>query len=742
MMKDKKESKPVFHQRWLRELLIGMVLLVVVFIVAMRADLNTTSRRLNETVSYVKEQCSTYDKINLASETKSLMRMIQSAGLVDDYLKDALKENDEQQIDEELLKKCVKANYVTGVIITDKLGQIWQQYGMEPQARDVLKEILESDAVRDIIDHPEKQYTARIACEDDSYLDLAVTSRADGRGLLAVYYHTPAEYVRTFNHSLELLLSGYNINSECEIVVSKEGHVVASNRDTLIGKSTDDIPILQRIRGNTNGGQLVYARNASGHPVYEFGLMQRSREYYIYAYMSERNAFATLPINLLYSMAIYIFGLIIIHTIRWRMNQNYQRDQLRRQQEYTESLQQKNEQLVVAVEQADRANAAKTSFLSRMSHDIRTPLNGIIGLLRIDETHPDDLEMISANRKKIQVAADYLLSLINDILQMSKLESGEVTLAHEPIDMIELTKEVVTIIELRAAEAGVTLEYENVPEELIYRYVYGSPLHIRQIFLNIYSNCVKYNKVGGKIRTEVSRVSVENNIVTYRWIISDTGIGMSKEFLQQIFKPFAQEHVDARSEYTGTGLGMSIVKSLVDKMGGTIKVSSEEGVGSRFILTLPLEIADESAIETVSCKQQEHEIKQASIRGLHLLLAEDNELNAEIAQTLLTDEGATVTLVGDGQQALQAFADQPQGTYDAILLDIMMPVMDGLSAARAIRRLERPDAATIPILAMTANAFAEDARRCMEAGMNVHLSKPLQMDRVIAEIARCCDVQE
>ena len=388
-------------------------------------------------------------------------------------------------------------------------------------------------------------------------------------------------------------------------------------------------------------------------------------------------------------------------------------------------------ELQVAKEAAERANAAKTSFLSRMSHDIRTPLNGILGLLQIDEMHEDDAVLLKNNREKIKVSANHLLELINDVLQMSKLEDGHVELAQEAVDLRKMAKDVLAITDVRASESGVTLNYEK--EVFPYPFVYGSPVHLRQLFLNVYSNAIKYNKVGGKIETVLRMVEQHDNTVTYEWTISDTGIGMSPEFLTHIFEPFAQEHSDARSIYRGTGLGMSIVKSLVDAMHGTIEVKSEVNVGSTFTITLPFEIAEEEAV--IAKKEP---VQDANISGVKLLLVEDNELNAEIAQVQLEEAGAKVTVVRDGKQALERFAEMPEGTFDAILMDIMMPVMDGITATKAIRSLQRSDAATIPILAMSANAFAEDEKKSLEAGMNAHLAKPLNMERVMATIAEYC----
>lgn len=391
----------------------------------------------------------------------------------------------------------------------------------------------------------------------------------------------------------------------------------------------------------------------------------------------------------------------------------------------------RQKQLEEALRAAEIANQSKTEFLSRMSHDIRTPLNGIIGLLNIDEAHFDNIELVKANHEKMKVAADHLLSLINDVLQMSRLEGEHMELTHELISLIDLTQNIVAIVVDKAVEAGIKWEFEREKSVIPYPYIYGSALYLRQIFLNIYGNCIKYNKPGGTINTIVEDLGCENGICTYRWIISDTGIGMSEEFLQHIFEPFAQEKDDARSIYQGTGLGMAIVKKIVDLMGGTISVTSKQGEGSTFIITLPFEIADAPPKDM----QYGTDIG-ASIRGYRLMLVEDNELNAEIAQMLLEDNGAVITVVTDGEQAVRLFSDKPEGTFDAILMDIMMPVMNGLDATAAIRALNRPDASKIPIIAMTANAFEEDIKKCLDAGMNDHMAKPLDMEKVKRTICR------
>ena len=376
----------------------------------------------------------------------------------------------------------------------------------------------------------------------------------------------------------------------------------------------------------------------------------------------------------------------------------------------------------IELESEKKANKSKSDFLSRMSHDMRTPLNGIIGLLQIAERHFDDKDLLLESHKKMQVAANYLLSLINDVLQMSKIEDGNVPLTKDIIDFSELTKDIIDIIEQRAKERGIKMQF-NAKNDIRYPFVYGSPVHLRQIFLNIYGNCIKYNHIGGSIVTTSDYTETDDGVVMYEWTITDTGIGMSKEYKEHIFEPFSQERQYIGSAHHGIGLGMSIVKGLIEKMGGSIEVESEEGVGSTFIIKIPFKIA--STPDKVN--KQTSELK---IDRLNLLLVEDNELNAEIAETLLSDEGAAVTVAKDGSQAVNIFKEKPEGSFDAILMDIMMPVMDGLTATKKIRTLNHPDAKKIPIIAMTANAFKEDKEKCLAAGMNAHLAKPIEIENV------------
>lgn len=378
-----------------------------------------------------------------------------------------------------------------------------------------------------------------------------------------------------------------------------------------------------------------------------------------------------------------------------------------------------------ARQKADAANAAKTAFLTRMSHDIRTPLNGILGLIEIEELREGDMQVARESRAKARVAANHLLSLINDILEMGRIEERKVTLEHESFNLKELCDDALVLCKLRASDRGITMLDTSEPYA-VDQYMIGSPTHIRQILVNLLDNSIKYNKRGGTVTFSSTIKPVDDEHAVFCFSVSDTGIGMTPEFLTRIYEPFAQEGDDARSKFQGTGIGMSIVKSLIDMMGGTIEISSEVGAGSTFNVQIPLDI-DKNPRARECTDEQTY---SRSLTGMSVLLAEDNELNAEIAQALLESEGIVVTRAADGNEAVKLYVSHPAGSFDAILMDIMMPGMDGYEATRAIRLSEKADATDIPIIALTANAFVEDAKAAHDAGMNAHLSKPLDFNKL------------
>ena len=501
--------------------------------------------------------------------------------------------------------------------------------------------------------------------------------------------------------------------------------LILSHELTMTGAPivlTSAVPVLRSIRENAHGGEMTRVRAGSGDGEWVYCMLERGRDYYVYAYMPLTRALDTTPKNLLFTLVAYAMVLFIVIMIRWRLKHVYQEEQLRREQSY-------QQQLKDAARKAESANRAKTEFLQRMSHDIRTPINGIRGMVEIGDHYSEDLAKQAECRRKIWDASTLLLELVNEVLDMGKLESGEILLESCPFNVIELKDGIRQTMERAAAERGITMTDRT---EVKHTALIGSPLHLKRLLMNILSNAIKYNKDNGSIDLTCREVRNDGKTAWIEFICADTGIGMSEEFQKHLYEPFTQEHSDARTSYNGTGLGMAITKSLVEKMGGTIECRSKLGEGTTYCITIPFAI-DSSAAPRV---EETAALPAATPEGMHVLLAEDNELNIEIAVFVLENAGVTVTKAVNGQDALDQFAASAPGTFDAIIMDVMMPVMDGYQATRAIRQLDRPDAGSIPILAMTANAFVEDRRRAYEAGMNEHLTKPLEPEVVLRTLAK------
>ncbi len=717
--KEKKFSD--FLKIWALAVGIGVALIGIIFTVSTKMDMRLAEKQLSGIVKYIKNQCVTYKITNLASETKSLMRMIESAQQIEQRLAEEGLEQNLSDVNISLLEECTQDCYLTGTLILDDSGKLIVQHGMTDEAKVYLEKYFQNESIINVTKYSEKYYAVRIPCDDGSYIDMSAVGCTDTAGVVMVFYHTPLAYIQAYSSSFQDILSGYNEESDGTVVVTRDDRVIACNDENLIGKNIEDINILKNLNQHAYDGKMKMVRTDVDGIGRSFGMIDRGRDYYIYAYMSEREVFSTTPQNFVIVVISYCVILLFIQFVRWKTAQKYTDEQIRKEKVYQEKL-------LDASEKAESANHAKTEFLQRMSHDIRTPINGIRGMVEIGDYYADDMEKQAECRKKIREASGLLLELFNEVLDMGKLESGEIILEARVFNIQVILNEIIDIVEKQAQERNITITCKD--NVITHPNLVGSPLHVKRLLMNILSNSVKYNRDNGTVTLCCEETAYSEHKTQFVFTCTDTGIGMSESFLQHIFEPFTQEGQSARTKYGGTGLGMAIVKALVDKMGGTIEVESTRGVGSEFRVTIPFEIAPK---EEVMVEQQSDE--DVSIEGVRILLAEDNELNQEIITALLENQGAHVELASNGTQTLEAFEIHPAGTYDVILMDIMMPVMDGLEATRHIRALERSDAKTIPIIALTANAFNEDVQKSKQAGMNAHLTKPIDLEKMVSTFA-------
>ena len=695
---------------------IGAVLVILVGFRTVRAGSAQTREQLGNTIDYVKEQCTTYTRYNAASVTKSLMRIMDNAQQVNRNIG-----YEGSTVDEERLRFYAQEQRLTGIILLDTDGRVQCEYNGDLLNFLTLQEYIERDTVLDVVRYPQKTYASRIDLPDGSYVDISAYGRTDVPGVIVAYYHTTAEYARNYTLTIQGSLAGYNTRDDGVIVVADGDRIIASNDEELADTKVEDSRILQQIKSKLSSAAVGHFK-CDGNAY--FGGLDRSRDYYIYAYVSDRMVATDMVKNVMAALIIYLVMLTVIQMFRRRSAREYLAEQDRREREF-------RGQLMESAKKAEQANRAKTEFLQRMSHDIRTPINGIRGMIEIANYYKDDPDKQTECRKKIWDASGLLLELVNEVLDMGKLESGEIMLEEREFDLKELLDSVGVVVDKQARERGITIITDSYPVE--HRYLLGSPLHLRRLLMNIISNAVKYNHAGGEVRLGCrEKPSADPETAQIEFTCADTGIGMSEEFQKHVFEPFAQERNFARSEYGGTGLGMPIAKSLAEKMGGTLSFVSRQGVGTTFTLSLSFRICHAPEKRN----KPKRLLQTSSIAGLHVLVAEDNRMNMEIAEFVLNVEEASIIKAVNGEEAVRIFADSRPGEIDAILMDVMMPVMDGLEATRRIRAMKRPDARTIPIIAMTANAFAEDRQLAFAAGMDMHIAKPLEGSEMVETLER------
>lgn len=696
--------------------IVGFVYLSIVFGFASKSDYDDTKQHMQSTIRYVDTQYKEFHKLDSASKVKSLMSVTATTEQIIRNLN-----QDKGRLSEELLADYVKDYHLSGIIVLDPNGSLVCEYNNDRYGFAALRYELLKPSVMDAAIYPEKMFSDHLELNDGSHIDLSVTSRQDAPGVVVCYYHTTAEYASSYNMSLYTLLSGYSMQTRGTIIISDGSKVIASNDASLLGSRVENNDIVQALKQDGRTQELIHIKDSNADNYY--GSMERGRNYFIYVYMPEQHVFNTRMQKTMYALVVYLLIMGGLLVFRARTEKRY----LEQQREHDEAY---KEQLREAARVAEKANNAKTEFLQRMSHDIRTPINGIRGFIEMGNYYKDDLVKQAEYREKIWQSSGFLLDLVNEVLEMGKLNSGEIVLEEIPFNLREICDEVKSIVTPQAQQKGV--EFIVKKDELPYPCLIGSPVHVKRILLNIVGNAIKYNKNNGRVYITLVESKTDDETMLVEFKCEDTGIGISKRFLPHVFDAFAQDSDIARSSYEGTGLGMPIAKSLVDKMGGTLEVESEKGIGTTFTMRIPFKKAAEQPSEEQ--KQEAPDVEL--VKGMHVLLAEDNKLNLEIAQFFLETAGITSKSVQNGKEAVEDFEGSAVHEYDAVLMDIMMPFMDGMEATQKIRALEREDAGTVPIIAMTANAFVEDKKQAIAAGMTDYITKPLQMDLLLHLLAK------
>ena len=693
--------------------LIGICVAVVSLFYFFHVEKAEAEKRMVEIVNYVKVQCSTYTHYNESSESKSLLRAIESARQMSTNIN--METENGRQLSRDFLKENLQTLWVNGIIVLDTEGKIDCEYSTDESLANEITEYLQKEIIMDFVGYEERSYSERINRKDGSHIDIAACARKDAQGIVAVYYYTPPKFARNYTLTIQSLLNGYSTQKDGTIIVADEGIIVASNDESLLGQNTADNEVVKAMKRNTDSQHIYHLKN-EGTGCY--GIMLKQRDYYIYAYLSDTEVFHNLPLNVISVIFLYFLMFSIFWFWTYRTNQSHQKQEQEKDEKY-------KTELLIAAKKAEAANEAKTEFLQRMSHDIRTPINGICGMVNMADHYADDMEKQKEYRTKVKEASNLLLELVNDVLDMSKLESGEIVLEEIPFNLSSIYREVFVVIEQVAAEQNLQIVWEK--KEITHRDLIGSPRYVKRVMMNILSNAMKYNRENGHIYISCIEIpSGQPETTTMEFVCRDTGIGMAEEFQKHIFEPFAQEHAGSRTKFAGTGLGMPITKKLIEKMGGTITFESAEGIGTTFVIRVPFKIDLD-----VDIREEQADVSEKSIKGLHILLAEDNELNMEIAEFVLQNEGAEVSKAWNGEETVELFRKSESGEFDAILMDIMMPVMNGYEATKMIRSLDREDAKVIPIIAMTANAFTEDRLRAKEAGMNEHIAKPFDVKLLV-----------
>ena len=836
--------------------MIGILLLGITCLWSTSYDRKNAEAKLTNTINFIKERYASTSQYNSTAVARSLIRSSVSVN----ELKD---ETDFSS--SEVLKQYCDSLWLTGISVLDNDGNLLVEYNEDGTGFNEFKSKLEFSAIADSASYLDKTYINRLTLNDNSYVDIAAHGISDGSGILIAYRHTKTEFADKSTLSVQSLLNGFDVESNGTIFIVNDNKVIASNDETLIGKDLSDSNFVAGVRYNNSANTLVRTASlTSSNEV--FGMYSHGRDNYVYAYLPKSDVYATVGRNVAAIVFTYVIFVAFVEILRYRSNRNFLEQQALQEAEYKKELEAKNKELELSIEHEAIANRSKREFLFNMSHDIRTPMNAIIGFTSLAATHVDNKEQVLDYLKKISISSQHLLSLINDVLDMSRIESGKVKIEEKVVHLPDLIHDLRSIIQSNVSAKRLSLLIDTMDvydEDII-----TDPLRLNQVLLNILSNAIKFTPSGGTISIQIIQKNTGiKDRADYEFRVKDTGIGMSEEFMDHIFEEFAREETSTVSRIQGTGLGMAIAKRIVDLMGGTIEVNSEQGVGSEFVVKIRFKVADnkvehktieqlegiralvadddtdcclnvckmlrtiglrpdwtisgkeaviraKDAIEqndafnvyiidwmipdmngvevvrnirkfigeetpiiiltaydytdieqeakevgvTAFCskplfmselrevlekpfvlREDVQEVKHENFNDKRVLLAEDNELNREIAYEILKELGLTVDVVEDGKQALDAIDIHDAFYYDLVLMDVQMPNMDGYEATKAIRSLVDKDKANVTIYAMTANAFEEDKNNALEAGMNGHIAKPFdikQLSTVLSNILK------
>ena len=698
---------------WFVCIAVGIFLFGAVFVLSRRADMQNCEQRLTGVMEFIKTQSADYTKYNDTAVAKSLVREAAAVHALEELSLDC---------DEAALSEYARTLWLTGVSVLNAQGELVCEYTENGTGYAQLQSGIKMELILSVIDYPQKTYVKRVELGGGNFVNVAVHSCADGTGVVLAYRYIPAEFSQKSVLSIQTLLDGYEISSTGTLLVAEDNRVAASNDPTLIGTNIFESERLMSIRRSSHADKLIRVYAPKGIEQC-YGIYSHGRDYYLYAYVPARQVYTLTVMNLVITLVMYILILALVQVFRWNSAKDFFIQQEHSEQEYRKSLEQKNVALQLAVQRETKANLAKREFLFNMSHDIRTPMNAIIGFTALAQTHIDDRGQVEDYLKKISVSSQHLLSLINDVLDMSRIESGKVTLEAKPVHLPELVHELRDIIQAVVSKKDLSLTLDTVGVEN--EDVIADPLRLEQILINVLANAVKFTPDGGQISLWiVQKDTAPAGYADFEFHIKDNGIGMSEEFQKHIFEQFARERTSTVSKIQGTGLGMAITKSLVDMMGGRITVKSGQGKGSEFTISLRFPIGEAKTGQTPPAA------KASAFTGKKLLVVEDNELNLEIASTLLKEAGFEVDTAENGKIAVEKVEAASADRYDLILMDIQMPEMDGYEATRRIRALPDAKKAALPIVAMTANAFEDDRKNALHAGMNGHIAKPLDIQKL------------